>query len=227
MRLSLGYSFKRLVRSWKLFVALLVGIVLASTFFAGINVGADTVAKQALDQQLSSVLVDVIVNPILDWSTGRQSRSLSSENYTDAVNRISTIDGVTGVEAISSYRSPASPEKNLTRPQFRIVGISENSRVRNGWIGGAPIIGENQTYVWSGSPDAGMFHVGEVIPLNMTLSRSEQNGTVIDVFYSFNLTVAGQVQLTEEAVGIITGQYYGMNYESFMQFNPENILIVN
>jgi hypothetical protein len=44
-----------------LFLALLLGVVLASTFFAGINVVADTAAKQALDQQLSYVPVDIVV----------------------------------------------------------------------------------------------------------------------------------------------------------------------
>jgi ABC-type antimicrobial peptide transport system permease subunit len=210
-----------------LFVALLLGIVLAATFFAGINVGADTVAKQALDQQLSRVLVDVIVTPITDWSTGRKSPLLSSENVTNALDLISGIDGVTSAEVVSSGRSPAQTEKNLTRPQFRVIGISEESRIRNGWIGGAPAIGENQTFVWAGSPDASMFHVGEVIPLNISLAFSGQDGMPGEVFYLLNLTVAGQAQFTDEALGILTGQYWGMDIESFMRFNPENLLIVS
>ncbi len=32
--MPLLYPFKRVMRNWKLFVALLIGIVLASTFFA-------------------------------------------------------------------------------------------------------------------------------------------------------------------------------------------------
>jgi len=55
------YAFKRVIRSWRLFAALLLGVVLASTFFAGINIGADTAAKQALDQQLNQVPVDIVV----------------------------------------------------------------------------------------------------------------------------------------------------------------------
>jgi hypothetical protein len=39
--MPLLYPVKRVFRSWKLFLALLIGIVFASTFFAGINVKAD------------------------------------------------------------------------------------------------------------------------------------------------------------------------------------------
>ncbi|MGC9345927.1 MAG: hypothetical protein ACP5ER_03945 [Candidatus Bathyarchaeales archaeon] len=49
-------------RSWKLFLALLIGITLASTFFAGIDIKANVTAKQALDQQLSTIYVDMRVN---------------------------------------------------------------------------------------------------------------------------------------------------------------------
>lgn len=45
-----SYALKRVTRSAWLFAALLLGVVLASTFFAGINVSADTTAKAALDQ---------------------------------------------------------------------------------------------------------------------------------------------------------------------------------
>ena len=92
--LSFSYTFKRLVRSWQLFIALLLGIVLASTFFAGINVGADTAAKQALDQELSKALVDVVVSPSFDYQTGRKLGLLSSENITEAMDALSDVDGV-------------------------------------------------------------------------------------------------------------------------------------
>lgn len=45
----LTYAVKRIVRSWKLYASLILGMMLAATFFGGINVGADTIAKQALD----------------------------------------------------------------------------------------------------------------------------------------------------------------------------------
>jgi ABC-type antimicrobial peptide transport system permease subunit len=227
---SFVYTFKRLIRSWRLFIALLLGIVLASTFFAGINVGADTAARQALDQELGKVFVDVYITPSFDYMTGRRSQSLSSKNITDAINAISKVEGVTKAEAIFSGMSGsiAIPDKNLSRPSFRLVGISEDSRINDGWIGGAHTIRENETYVWSGSADAGLFKAGDVIPLNLTIGQSyysQGNGTT----YSFllNLTVAGTVQLTDQALALATGQYYSGDLTTFKQYFSDNLLIVS
>ncbi len=57
----LSYALKRVLRSFGLFAALLLGIVVASSFFAGINIGADTTAKAALTQQLNNVPVDIVI----------------------------------------------------------------------------------------------------------------------------------------------------------------------
>jgi len=229
MSLSLSYTFKRLIRSWKLFTALLLGIVLASTFFAGINVGADTAAKQALDQELSKVLVDVYVSPSYDYMTGKSFGLLSSENATRAMDAILSVEGVTAAEVISRGHAPAQvPGKNLSRPGFSLIGISEHSHVYDGWTGGAPTIEENKTYIWSGSEDAELLHVGDVIPLNLTIARS---GVTYeqwrDISFLLNLTVAGSVQLSDQALAIATGQYYGIDIIPFQQYYPENILIVS
>ena len=216
-----------MVRSWQLFIALLLGIVLASTFFAGINVGADTAAKQALDQELSQVLVDVVVSPSYDYRTGGKLGLLSSENVTDAMDAISDVDGVVGVEVISSSWAPAQVAgKNLTLPYFRMIGISESSRVYDGWIGGAPTIGQNETYVWSGSEDAELLDIGDIIPLNISIARSG-DANVTDFSFLLNLTVAGSARLSDEALAIVTGQYYGMDIITFKEHYPENILIVS
>jgi ABC-type antimicrobial peptide transport system permease subunit len=226
--LSLFYTLKRLVRSWQLFTALLLGIVLASTFFAGINVGADTAAKQALDQELSKVLVDVVVSPSYDYVTGR-SGLLSSENVTKAMDAISDIDGVDEVEVISGEWAPAQvPNKNLSVPLFRLVGISENSRVYDGWIGGAPTIEQNETYFWLGSEDAGLLDVGDVIPLNFSFARTvDDYGRVEDFSFLFNLTVAGFVQLSDEALTIAMGQYYSADIIDFKEHYSGNLLIAS
>jgi hypothetical protein len=52
------YALKHVMRSWKLFLALFIGIVLASAFFAGIDIKANVTARKALDQELSQVYAD-------------------------------------------------------------------------------------------------------------------------------------------------------------------------
>ena len=62
------YSFKRVLRGWRLFLALTLGILLAATFFTGINVGADAVARQSLEQTLQQLPVDAVASSHLDQS---------------------------------------------------------------------------------------------------------------------------------------------------------------
>jgi len=227
---SLTYTFKRLIRSWRLFIALLLGIVLASTFFAGINVGADTAAKQALDQELSKVLVDVIVSPSYEFMIGKQ-RLLSSKNVSDAMDAISNVEGVANLEVISGSWAPSQMlGKNLTVPYFRVTAISENSSVYEGWKGGAPAIHENQTYVWLGSTDAKLLDIGDVIPLNFTMTSMDNVGTVVaETSFLLNLTVAGFAELDDEALALASGQYY--YYSSVPEVTEiviqQNLLIVS
>jgi len=226
--LPLSYTFKRLIRSWQLYIALLLGVLLASTFFAGINMGADTAANQALDQELSKVLVDVYVTPSSDSMTGRKFGLLSSQNVTSAMEAILDIEGVVGVEVQTRAYAPAQvPGKNLSRPSFSVVAISQGSRVYKGWIGGAPTIQANETYVWSGSDDAELFAVGNVIPLNFTVGSSSGFGNYALCTVPMNLTVAGFVELSDEAFALVAGQFYGIDIIAFKQYYPDNLLIVS
>jgi ABC-type antimicrobial peptide transport system permease subunit len=203
MSLSLIYSFKRLVRSWKLFVALLLGIVLASTFFSGINVGADTAAKQALDEALSQVPVDFVIS-----ATGFQEirkpleslSSLSSQNVTMLMDRIESVDGIQHTEAVSRLSmSTTFPNTNETFYPT-VTGISASSNV----YGEVAALNENETFVWDGSDHASSLRINDILSFNMTW----YNG--YDVSYSvLNFTVAGFVKLSDQALMVASGQYYG------------------
>jgi ABC-type antimicrobial peptide transport system permease subunit len=200
---------------------------LASTFFAGINVGADTAAKQALDQNLSNVFVDVVVNPYYGYMGARPIGAVSSENITKAREATLNVNGVIGAEVFSDASTPAKvPGKNLSLPYVRVVGISENSRVNYGWVGGAPAIKQNETYVWAGSPDAKSLVTGDIVQLNFTVSRIE-NGIYVQESVVVNLTIAGSVELSDQAFAIAAGGYYGTDISSFKNYFSENLLIVS
>jgi ABC-type antimicrobial peptide transport system permease subunit len=206
MSLSLVYSFKRLVRSWKLFVALLLGIVLAATFFSGINVGADTAAKQALDQALSQVPVDFVIS-----ATGFQEirrpfespGSLSSENVTMLMDRIESVDGVQHTEVVS--RLSMSTRFLNTNETFypTVTGMSANSDV----YGDVAALEENETYVWDGSVHASSLHINDNLSFNMTWWNGYNMSYTV-----LNFTVAGFVKLTDQELMVASGQYYGGYY---------------
>lgn len=193
-----SYALKRVVRSPGLFVALLLGVVLASTFFAGINIGADTTAKAALNQQLSRVLVDITAGK---W----YGSQLTSANWTTAAEKVTLVNDVVHTEVISRadwYRE--TDEKNFT--SFGITGLVDNSQVHSGLqvTSGASSLQENETYVWIGSPDADKLKVNDVLTFNFTFwthTQSEKN-------ISLQLKVAGFVDLDETAFALASGQYW-------------------
>ena len=57
--MPLMYPIKHVFRNWKLFTALLIGIALAATFFACIDVKANLAAESSLNQQIKNVNTDM------------------------------------------------------------------------------------------------------------------------------------------------------------------------
>ncbi len=194
----LSYAIKRIIRSFGLFAALLLGVALASTFFAGVNVGADTTAKAALNQQLSRVEVDIIIG----------SYSLrTSTVWTSAVSKVLGVNGVTGAEVISrAYWWGNTTFENYTL--LRITGISNTSRVYDGLTvtSGADLLGENETYAWVGSQDADKIELNSTYVINFTywVSGNYPNEKTI----SLPLKAVGFVELDNKAYNIATGEIW-------------------
>lgn len=191
-----SYALKRVIRSLGLFTALLLGIILASTFFTGINIGADTTAKAALNQRLSQVLVDVTVS-------GWRSSPISSDSWTTAADRVSSVNNVVETEIISRadfYRE--TYEKNYS--SFKIVGITDDSRVYSGLniLSGGSLLQENEAYVWVGSENADELQINNVLTFNYTFEVYPQ---LLNI--SLQLKVAGFVSLEETTSALVFGQY--------------------
>ncbi|MFX1363004.1 MAG: hypothetical protein ACFE7A_06090, partial [Promethearchaeota archaeon] len=157
-----SYALKRVTRSLGLFGALFLGVVLASTFFAGINIGADTTAKAALNQQLDQVLVDV--------SASRYGSPLASADWVTMAERVSLVSGVRDVEVISRielFREVVGKNYNFSR----IVGVFADSKVYNGLsiTSGASSLQEDEAYVWIGSQDAGKLKINDTLTFNYAI----------------------------------------------------------
>ncbi len=106
----ISYALKRIIRSWKLFAALLLGMTLATTFFGGINVAADTIGKQFVDQQLSTTPIDFTLYP-----NGPTPPSVASIN--NVRSKIVSLDGISHVEAQGTFNDV----RNFTLPQVRAL----------------------------------------------------------------------------------------------------------
>ncbi|MEM3703144.1 MAG: FtsX-like permease family protein, partial [Candidatus Bathyarchaeia archaeon] len=193
----LSYAVKRVLRSLGLFAALLLGVALASSFFAGINIGADTTAKASLLQQLNSVLVDITVS---------SGSTISSEDWERTADDIRQVDGVIGAEVISrAYTVGYFSNQNYT---LMVTAISNASKVYNGLnvTKGVDALGVNETYVWLGSKAAGKIMLGDTIILNLTYS-SWRGLPEKEQFLVLPLKVAGFVELDDKAYSIATGEW--------------------
>ncbi len=85
-------------------------MTLATTFFGGINVAADTIGKQFVDQQLSTTPIDFSLYP--------NSPSPPSVTSINSVrSQILALDGISHVEAQGTF----SDSRNYTLPQVRAI----------------------------------------------------------------------------------------------------------
>ena len=228
-----SFFFKRVIRSWRLFLALLLGITLASTFFCSINLGADVIAKGILDRQLNQIPVDIVLH--VDTAN-------STSDSTEIMKALSTsnIEGIRHIEILSRGRDylwiSKIPRSNTTT-DFTVVGITEDSIVQEGLtlMSGNSSLEVNETYVWVNSVNAKDLRLGDTLFFNITLGG--RYGTVPGVYmfpipneqsytmsFTINLTIVGFVDLEDQALGIAAGIYgWGQQLPPYV----ENILVVD
>ena len=189
------YPVKRVFRNWKLFTALLIGIALAATFFACIDVKANLAAKQSLDQQLKSVNVDMEFSANLNLTEVNQAQS-----------NISSIDGVKSVDVVSRFNEPAKDLSSNYTTYVQIVSFPNSSEIYNDWTNKpAGGIGVNQTYVISDTTLASKVSVGDNITTEFMFPTPKQdNFTTIYM----NLTVAGFADLTDTGYSLVSGNSF-------------------
>jgi len=194
--MPLLYAVKHVVRSWKLFLALLIGIVLASAFFAGIDIKANITAKKALDQEIGQIYADFQISQY----------GANSTNLIALRDKILEVNGVLDAEIISRlyWWSITLVGENKTTEYLSamISSIDENSHVYDGWLN-KPVegIGENETYVLENSPLGSMVKVGDIIAINFSIY-----GAYGDVsFVALNLTVRELATLSDKAYSIASG----------------------
>ncbi len=177
-------------------------MMLAATFFGGINVAADTIGRQALDRQLASTPVDMRIQS--GFSSSVAPSVMTIQNVISSVKQVS---GVSSVEV----RGTAEDFANSSLPM--IVAITDGSSIyRHLSTSGQPLSLPNQTLLSSSSPLASKYRVGNIIPYNIGYAG---------LSYNVNLTLEGFVALDSVAVATL-----GPGFAQF-QSAQQNILIVS
>jgi ABC-type lipoprotein release transport system permease subunit len=205
--MALMYPIKHVFRSWKLFTALLIGIALAATFFAAINMKANLAANQSLDQQLKGVNVDI-----------QFSVNLNETNLAQAESNITIINGVKSVDLVArltNTQAQASSD-NYTTPMFLpMYCFLNSSSIYGEWLNKPDTgIGENETWILKNSPLTDNISIGDNIVTGIQFPTPKYDN--ITTVY-MNLTVAGFVQLTDKGYQLISGNSFYIS-----PFTPAN-----
>ncbi len=205
----LSYALKRIMRSWKLFVALILGMVLAATFFGGINVGADTIGRQALDKQLESTPFDLRL----------QSRFISGITAPPATFQTlaSTVAQVNGVVS-TEIRGDAEDQGNFTLPAIRAIPDG-SSLYKHMTISGATPTLPNQTLVNSNSALAKTLKINDILTYHLN-----QNG---NVHYNVTLKVVGFATLDSVASNTFNPSFTGGFFFGGFPLPNRDMLIVS
>ncbi len=192
----LSYAFKRIIRSWKLYASLILGMMLAATFFGGINVGADTIGKQALDAQLANTPVDISLTPV----SGGMSAPRSS--FDNVVQRVQGVSGVVAAESVGSVTEQFYPY-NGSIPYIK--AIQDNSLLYQHFtlLNGREISSANESVINVDSPLAQTYKSGETIKYSLGSFSTQK--------FNITLKVVGVVQLDTAATNTLGGTniFYG------------------
>src|SRR2546425_11090425 len=152
----LSYAFKRIIRSWKLYASLILGMMLAATFFGGINVGADTIGKQALDAQLANTPVDISLSPV---SGGI---SVPRTSFDNVVQRVQGVNGVVAAEPVGSVTEQFYPY-NGSIPYIKAIEDTSLLYQHLTLLNGRKISAANESVINAGSQFAQTFKLGQTV----------------------------------------------------------------
>ena len=196
--MPLMYPVKHVFRNWQLFAALLIGVALAATFFAGIGVKVDVAAEESVNKQLSHITDDM-----------RLSIDLNQTNLPIAIQKITNIEGVQSVDVIArTYHqlSFTDDEEVSTFFYTPIISFQNDSRIYDEWINKPEDgIRRNTVYVLAGTNLAKKVSINDTLTVQLNfLNPKYWNQTSFVV----NLTVAGFADLTDKGYMYGTGSYY-------------------
>lgn len=179
------YALKRVIRSYKLFVALTIGVLLATTFFASTTVTADLLAKDALEGSMEGVLFDIVVND-------NDGSNWTADTFDAVESELDTVSDIIGYTRTTWFQY----EVNNSETTFNIIGLDMDSLFTEGFelVSGRAVLGPNETYIVSGSTNESLYELDDVVSVPITITR--ESG--LPIFVQRNLTVAGIIAVPED-----------------------------
>ncbi|NWF96020.1 MAG: FtsX-like permease family protein, partial [Candidatus Thorarchaeota archaeon] len=187
----LRYALKRVIRGYRLFLALTVGVLVATTFFSSMMIAADVSTSESVKTALAEIKYDarMYANNIT-WT---------EDDYDELVSTLTALPEVDGADKYSRL----SYVHNKTLGQrFDIMGLQKESKIWNALthINGSTSLGVNETYVVASSENASALFIGQTLHVPVVATTSTMPFTATTYV---NLTVAGFVDIPEWAARLL------------------------
>jgi ABC-type lipoprotein release transport system permease subunit len=190
------YALKRVVRGHRLFLALTIGVLIATTFFAGMVVSADVTSREALLNALQDVDYDLRV----------QANNVTWSN-SDMAELETLLQGLPEVSSVDVYSEVTYTYNLTTGTTFDVVGLDPSS---SAWstvehINGSTTLGANETYIVASSVNASDLSLDEILQFPVRVKTTEFP-YIKDLV--LNLTVAGFVDIPERTARLLNPPRY-------------------
>ncbi|MFX1476281.1 MAG: ABC transporter permease, partial [Promethearchaeota archaeon] len=185
-----GYAFKRIVRNWPLFIAVIAGVLVSSTMFATTNIGSNEIVRKVVDDALEDIVIDY---QIIGFEAPPSCAALTS-----LADDVATITNVRHTEVLS----------HLSLSTFSVdmyTGIESDSYAYHGitHISGATTLGVNQTFMAISSTNTSQYQLNDFVEFTF------QVWDYPNVFnYTISLEIVGFIEADSAALQILTGMPY-------------------
>ncbi len=184
------YALKRVVRGYKLSLALTIGVLIATTFFASMIMSADLLSQEALADALEGIDYDA---------------QIKANNITWSLDQFQEVEDIlsnfTEVQSVDRYTS-FNYLYNNSGPKFNVVGLERDSMIWQSLkhINGTTTLGANETYMVVSSVNATLFSIGDEISVPITVLTTE---SPFITKVTVNLTIAGFVEISENTARLL------------------------
>ncbi|MFX1540186.1 MAG: ABC transporter permease [Promethearchaeota archaeon] len=202
------YAAKRTSRNKKLFLAILVGVMIATTLFAASNIGANSLMGAMLVDILDDVPVD------MTWYMWSWGEIPDPSTFFEIRQEIEQFSEVSSTELVVQHSNASWEDLQY---QYT-TGIQHNSTVYDGMtlVSGNMSLGANETLIATSSAMINDFPVGSNYSITVMIWRQIAE----PIIYNLTLKVIGHVDLTPLARDILIAgsylPYYGYEYESWL-----------
>ncbi len=206
------YAVRRTTRNKKLFLAILVGVTIATSLFAAANIGANSLMSTMLEDLLEGVSVDMY------WRTFSWGTIPSSSTFFAIRQQIEAVENVQHTETMIQHWNDTIQDND--DHYLLTSGIQENSSIYDGitLAAGTLTLGVNETLISTRSSLISEFPIGSNYSIQISLQTSSFDESLANI----TLKVVGHVELSTSALEALMGElstpfYYWGEYESWLR----------